>query len=630
MKKRHLTRALFIVGGLLVFFACSLGNDPKGVLDDFTEDPRISAGGLGDSYGTQLSDPALGLVAEDFVSPAASYVNVPGVIPIKEVRACCWEKDRPLSAIFDGITTGNNNSDFWEWGWNGSSNNNRSSYNTLSLDPTNTGAGHTDHFATGTHFITIELNENTTDIKKLRYLPFKQDTAIAGYQIWIRSDEPTNAQELDADATNGWTKAAEGTWTWVNTSTWCEVNFDPPITAKYLQVRESSDGTPGNSYLEIGGREITVNRDEDISMDPVVTTHLTDAKTEGANFLTLLEAQITDPDEVGSAALTLASYIATATTLLDTNTSSYTVPQQYAYQVDVDKTARNILVLINQVKLAIKKNTALIPEDFVSPLTGVENVVTLFDLTSATASASACCWATTTSDGGGNTNLWGDDFQPYKAIDSNNNTTWSSNYEGGGTHPAGWDNRHWLTIDLKSEQQYIYQLEYRPRGSGDNYVTDYEIYIGNTAYTGDVAASDLAAKGTLTANQDEKTITLTPPKSGRYIQIRCEEGDASTEQTVGELRVKLITGTTFAGIETSYITTAYTKGQLELAALTAGTQNHTKLTALLATAESLKDEVTTGTSLDEKLADAATQIQIDAAALALIRGINKLRQGQNL
>jgi hypothetical protein len=200
--------------------------------------------------------------------------------------------------------------------------------------------------------------------------------------------------------------------------------------------------------------------------------------------------------------------------------------------------------------------------------------------------AKVCCYANTDGSSGA-ANPWGDDCPPEKAIDNDTDTFWSSNYEGGADHGAGWDNRHWITIDLGEVKTDIPDLRFYFR-SADRAFTDYELYASELDDLGAAPPAEKMIKtGTLSPYASPSTIQLDTPINARYIQLRCKTGNATTEQAINEfvlpfpLRVE-----GFAGIDTSYLETAAARGTeiLPQVKTVAGT---TKLSALLFTAKDL-------------------------------------------
>ncbi|GHV82413.1 hypothetical protein AGMMS49991_09710 [Spirochaetia bacterium] len=253
-------------------------------------------------------------------------------------------------------------------------------------------------------------------------------------------------------------------------------------------------------------------------------------------------------------------------------------------------------------------------ENFVSPL-DLLKIVDHYEAVGAT----ACCYANT--DGSsGPLNTYGDHCPPELAIDGLTGTRWSSNYQGG-IHTAAWtDNRHWLTVDLGEVRDNITTIKLVFRNSGSNHVTNYQLYISDDDDLADtVIASKLIKTGT-NSSMAGVTIPLDTPVSGRYIQLRCNVGTASTEQCIAEFQVPFeprVEG--FTDIDTSYLKTAFIRGQAVLPNLT----NPARVKELSALLEKAKPLVlmTPPEGINDKI---IFQEQVDSVAKPLITLINSL------
>ncbi|MDR2785014.1 MAG: discoidin domain-containing protein, partial [Treponema sp.] len=180
--------------------------------------------------------------------------------------------------------------------------------------------------------------------------------------------------------------------------------------------------------------------------------------------------------------------------------------------------------------------------------------------------------------------------------------------------------RHWLTIDLGEIKQNITNIKLTFRNSGDNHVTDYEIYISDEDDLGDAAVSAKKIKSGTNSSRSGMTIELDTPASGRYIQLRCNPGDASTEQCIAEFQIPFeqrIEG--FSDVDTSYLAAAFYQGK----ALLPGVTNPTRVKELSTLLEDAKDliRMTTPENLNEKI---IFQEQVDSVARPLIALVNSL------
>jgi hypothetical protein len=270
--------------------------------------------------------------------------------------------------------------------------------------------------------------------------------------------------------------------------------------------------------------------------------------------------------------------------------------------------------MANDADVEVIKTGRELLENFVSPL----DTLQILDHYEAVG-AKSCCYANT--DGSsGPANQWDDHCPSELAIDGDTGTRWSSNYEGGIHSPAWTDNRHWLTIDLGEIKQNITTIKLTFRGWGGSHVTDYEIYISDDDDLGDAVVGSKKIKSGTNSDTSGMTINLDTPVNGRYIQLRCKPGNASTEQCIAEFQIPFeprVEG--FSDVDTSYLETVFFRGK----ALLPGVTNPARvkeLSALLEDAENLI-RMTPPENLNEKI---IFQEQVDSVARPLIALVNSL------
>ncbi|GHV82412.1 hypothetical protein AGMMS49991_09700 [Spirochaetia bacterium] len=183
--------------------------------------------------------------------------------------------------------------------------------------------------------------------------------------------------------------------------------------------------------------------------------------------------------------------------------------------------------------------------------------------------AFACCYARTASAFTGDTgpfNSYGDNNPPSKVYDGTLNSWWQANYSGSGeNHGAGWDNRHWMTVDLGSSTEIDTLKMHNEKAN----TTNYRIYASDDPddLRGVPNPAKFVKAGTLDAANGTYSIIFDNRVTARYVQFRCTAESANTDRTIGEMWCEFTDITKvigFDGVNATPLYTAYAWGDVLL------------------------------------------------------------------